>query len=247
VLGIERYSQAHTDWHTIRVTLEVYAFVVASYMMGQLYATGKKLHAAAYDKLFSAYLKVEEQKAEIDKLSWLENRPTLIFDHWGEVPHDDPRARFHEVNEFYHDRLYYERGIFILNRGGDSHEIEIFPIDLTTGVRTDGSYIARIDAGSKGFAFIRMDFQNNVRFSDDVELWELPKVMRTIEDKLNTARIEQLPLAAEVGARYRDANGAWYLSWCAIEYRRAQNTIIFGHTNHKKFGSHKPELPKVSA
>jgi hypothetical protein len=247
VLGIERYSQTHTDWHTIRVTLEIYAAVVATYMMGQLYATGKKLHATAYDKLVSAYVEIEELKAEIDNLSWPDNRPTLIFDHWGEVPHDDPRASFHEVNEFYHDRIYYQRGIFILNRGGDAHEIEVVPIDLTAGVRTEGGYIARIDGGSKGFAFIRMDFKNNVRFKGDDEVWDLPKIMAVIEDKLNAVSIAQQRLAVEIGARYRDANHTWYLSYCIMEYRRDQNRIIFHDTKHHKFGSKKPEIPDVSA
>lgn len=241
-LAIERYSQAQTDWHTIRVTLEIYAAVVAAYMMGQLYATGKKLYAAAYDLLCSAYLEVEEHKAEIDKLSWPENRPTLIFDHWGEVPHDDPRASFHEVNEFYHDRRYYERGIFILNHGGDAHEIEVMPIDLTKGVQTRNSYIARIDGGSTGFAFTSMDFQKNVRFKGDDDIWDLPKNMSVIEEKLNAVNIAEGRLAVEVGARYRDANGAWYLSWCTMEYRRDQNKLIFHDTKHRQFGSKKPEL-----
>jgi hypothetical protein len=241
-LAIERYSQAHTDWHTIRVTLEIYAAIIAAYMMGQLYATGKKLHAAAYVKLYSAYMEIDKLKAEIDKLSWPENRPTLIFDRWGEVPHDDPRASFHEVSQFYHDRRYYERGIFILNRGGDAHEIDILPIELTEGVQTRSSYLARIDAGSTGFAFISMDYQKNVRFKGDDDVWDFPKTMGVIEDKLNAVTVAQGRLAVEVGARYRDANGAWYLSWCTIEYRREQNQIVFRHTNHRKFGSKKPEL-----
>lgn len=239
VLGIERHSQA--DWHTIRVTLEIYAAVVAAYMMGQLYATGKKLHATAHDKLVSAYLEIEELKAEIDKLSWPENRPILIFDHWGEVPHDDPRVSFHEVTEYRKEREYWQRGIFILNRGGDAHEIEIFPIDLTKGVRTRSSYIARIDAGATGFAFISMDYQKNVSFKGDDDVWDLPKIMGAIEDKLNAATVAQQRLVIEVGARYRDANEAWYLSWCMMEYRRDQNNIIFHHANHRKFGSQKPE------
>lgn len=247
VLEIERYGQAHTDWHTIRVTLAIYGAAIAAYMLGQLYVTGKKLHAVVYGKLFSAYMESGELKAEIEKLSWPENRPILIFDSWGEVPHDDPRARFHEVSTYRKEREYWERGIFILNRGGDAHEIEVIPITLSKGVQTRSSYIARIDAGSTGFAFISMDYQNNVRFKGDDDVWDLPKTMGAIEDKLNAINTAEAQLVVEVGARYRDANGAWYLSWCTMEYRREQNQIIFHHTDHRKFGSEKPEIPDVSA
>jgi hypothetical protein len=242
VLAFEQYRQAHTDWHTIRVTLGIYASVLALYMLGQLYVTGKQLHANLYAKLFKALVEKEEVQKEVDRLSWPDNRPILVFDSWGEVPHDDPRARFHEVTEYRKEREYFERGIFIKNRGGDAHEISVFPIELTTGVKTHGTYIARIDRESTGFAFISMDYAHNVKFSDDVETWELPKIMRQIEDRLNATRVEQLPLVIEVGARYRDANGAWYMSWCNVQYRR-ENTILFHHANQKSFGTEKPELP----
>jgi len=246
-LALERYHQAHTDWHTIRVTLAIYAVVLAVYMLGQIYVTGNKLHAKLYGKFFESLVEKEKLQEEVDQLSWPDDRPILVFDSWGEVPHDDPRARFHEVTEYRKEREYFERGIFIKNRGGDAHEISVFPIELTAGVKTHGTYIARIDRESTGFAFISMDNAHNVKFSDDVETWELPKIMRQIEDKLNTARVEQLPLVIEVGARYRDANGAWYMSWCNVQYRREQNTILFHHANQKKFGSEKPELPGLSA
>lgn len=246
VLAIQQYNRAHTDWHTIWATLAIYAAVLAVYMMGRLYFTGKKLHEHLYGDLFTALVDAEHLNAEIERLSWPDNRPILIFVSWGEAPHDDPRARFHEVSEYQKEREYFERGIFMLNRGGDAHEIEVFPIELTKGVNTSRSHVARIDGNSKGFAFINIDVHNNVRYSDDVEFWNLPKVMRAIEDRLNAARVEQTPLAAEVIARYRDANGAWYMSGCFIEYRRAQGKIIFGHTNQCKFGSKKPELPEVS-
>jgi hypothetical protein len=92
-----------------------------------------------------------------------------------------------------------------------------------------------------------MDIRNNVKFSEDYEAWELPKVMHSIEDKLNAARIEQSQLNAEVAVRYRDANGAWYASVCWIEYRKDQNKIAFGATRHIKCGTKKPELPECIA
>jgi hypothetical protein len=246
VLAIQQYHLARTDWHTIRVTLLIYGAVLALYMIVHLYLTAKKLDGKICDDLIWVLKEKEELRVEVERLSWPENRPILVFDSWGEVPHDDPRARFLEVSEYRNQREYFERGIFIVNRGGDAHEIEVIPIQLTKGVRTSSSYIARIDADSKGFAFISMDAKNNVKFGEDLGIWDLPKVMRTIEDKLNAVNIAQGRLAVEVGARYRDANGAWYLSWCTMEYGKEQNRIIFNHTEHRKFGSEKPEIPEVS-
>ena len=248
VLAVQQYRQGHTDWHTIWVTMAIYAVIVVIYMATQVYFTAKKLDAGLYSQLFSAYLKENELTEEIERLTWPENRPVLIFDSWGEVPHENPRAQFHEVSQYRKEREYWQRGIFVLNHGGgDAHEVEVFPIELTEGVKTRQSYTARIDKDSTGFAFISIDHQNSVRFSDDMETWELPKIMRQIEEKLNAARVEQRPLVVEVGARYRDANGAWYMAWCLIEYNRYQDKILFHHTNHAKFGSKKPDLPQASA
>jgi hypothetical protein len=243
ILAFQQYKQGHTDWHTIWVTMAIYAVILAIYMAVQLYFTAKKLDAGMYSLIFAAYQEKAELQAEIERLSWPEDRPILVFNSWGEVPHDDPRAQFHEVTEYRKEREYWQRGVFIQNRGkGDAYEVEVFPIELTDNVKTIQSYVARIDMESKGFAFISMDHHNNVRFSDDYEIWELPKIMRQIEDKLNATRVEQRSLMIEIGARYRDANGAWYMSYCWMEYLREQDKIIFHHMNHGKFGSQKPEL-----
>lgn len=248
ILAFQQYRQDRTDWQTIWVTMSIYAAILAIYMAGQLYFTAKKLDSTMYSLLFEAYQKKEELQAEIDRLSWPEDRPILVFDSWGEVPHDDPRAQFHEVNEYRKEREYWERGVFIQNRGkGDAHEVEVFPIELTDNVKTRQSYVARIEKESKGFAFISMDLENSVKFSKDYERWELPKVMRQIEEKLNAARVEQCSLMAEIAARYRDSNGAWYTSHCWMEYVREQNRITFHHMNYGKFGSQKPELSQPEA
>ena len=248
ILAFQQYKLGHTDWHTIWVTMAIYAAILAIYMGGQLYFTAKNLDAGLYKLFFAACQKEVELQAEIDRLSWPEDRPILVFDSWGEVPHNDPRARFHEVTEYRKEREYWERGVFIQNRGkGDAYEVEVFPIELTDNVKTQQAYVARIDKESKGFAFISMDQHNNVRFSDDYEVWELPKIMGQIEDKLNAIRVEQRSLVVEIGARYRDANGAWYLSYCLMEYRRGQNKIIFHDMKHGKFGSQKPELSVPNA
>lgn len=248
ILAFQQYKQGHSDWHTIWVTMALYVVILAIYMAAQLYFTSKKLDARMYSLLFDAFQEKGELQAEIDRLSWPEDRPILVFDSWGEVPHDDPRARFLEVSEYRKEREYWERGVFIQNRGkGDAYEVEVFPIELADSVKTRQAYVARIDKESKGFAFISMDQQNNVKFSDDCEVWELPKVMRQIEEKLNAARVEQRALVVEIGGRYRGANGAWYMSYCWMEYRREQDKIIFHHMNHGKFGSQKPELSSPEA
>jgi hypothetical protein len=236
------YEKKHVDWAATFISVWLFVVVIAGYMLWHLYATAKALDAERQME-FDGLLKHGASLAEeVDRLSWPENRPIIIFDHWGEVPHDDPRAGFLEVTEYRKEREYWERGIFLLNRGGDAHEIDVMPIEIAKGVETRNSYIARIDAGSTGFAFTSMDYQKNVRFKGDDNVWDLPRNMGAIEDKLNAVNIAEGKLAVEVGVRYRDANHAWYLSWCTMEYRREQNKIVFHHTNHRKFGSEKPEL-----
>jgi hypothetical protein len=242
-LSIQQHKQAHTDWHTIWLTMGIFGGVIAIYMVGQVYFTAKKLDTHFYSVLIDTYLKVADLEGEIERLSWPADRPVLVFDSWGEVPHNDPRAHFHEVTEYRKEREYWERGVFIQNRGrGDAIEVEVFPIELTDGVKTHQAYVARIDRDATGFAIISLDKRNSVRFSDDHEIWELPKIMRNLEDKLNATRVEQCSLMVEIGARYRDANGAWYMCYCWMEYRREQNKIVFHHMNYGKFGTTKPEL-----
>jgi hypothetical protein len=194
----------------------------------------------AVDGLFK---EIDRLQLEVDKLTWPEDRPQIFFESWGEIPHDLPHARFFEVSEYRKEREYFERGIYLLNRGGDAHEVDVVPIDLTAGVKTNSSFVARVDRDSTGFAIIRIDVQNSVRFMDVPEVWDLPKVMSIIEDRLNASRVEQSALTAEVGARYRDSNGAWYLSWCTMRYRKDLNRILFGPTQQRGYGSKKPEIP----
>jgi hypothetical protein len=155
ILAFQQSKQGHTDWRTIWVTMAIYAAILAIYMAGQLYFTAKKLDAGLYSLLVDAYQREEEFQVEIKRLSWPEDRPILVFDSWGQVPHDDPRARFFEVTEYRKEREYWQRGVFIQNRGkGDANEIEVFPIELTDNVKTLQAYLARIDKESEGFAFI---------------------------------------------------------------------------------------------
>ena len=74
--------------------MAIYAVIVVIYMATQVYFTAKTLDAGLYSQLFSVYLKQNELTEEIERLTWPENRPVLIFDSWGEVPHEDPRAQF---------------------------------------------------------------------------------------------------------------------------------------------------------
>jgi hypothetical protein len=94
--------------------VEICGAVLAASVVYHVYLTAKKLAIKEHGNFFAAVAEIEKLETEVDKLTWPENRPVLIFDHWGEVPHDDPRASFHEVDKFYHDRRYWERGIFIL-------------------------------------------------------------------------------------------------------------------------------------
>lgn len=180
-----------------------------------------------YDGSYRNTRKLEKEKVA---LLWADNRPILLFDSWGEIPHDHPEARFHEAAPPYRpEREYFERGFFLSNQGGTAHEITLLPIHLTDNVRVLGSRVTpRIDRNSKGFVFAWMDTEQNAKFDGDSERWDLAKVMATLETKINSTRVEEWPLAAEVGVCYRDMRGIWFVSFSRMTYRKDLGRIVFG-------------------
>ena len=75
-----------------------------------------------------------------------------------------------------------------------------------------------------------MDIEHNAKFMDDIERWDLLKVMSVLEEKINAAQIEQSPLQVEVGIYYRDSRGIWYISHAWMTHRKELKRIVFGPT-----------------
>jgi hypothetical protein len=208
------------DWKalTFHVPLDWQTWLIGFLFIGLVFV---------YDGSYRHTKRIELEKAD---LIWSADRPILLFDSWGEVPHDHPEARFHEVSEYRKEREYFERGFFLTNQGGTAHEIYLMPVPLTENVYVLGRTTARIDKGSKGFVFAYMDTEHNAKFGEDFERWDLPKVMAVLEKKINTARVEEHPLAAEIGVVYRDIRGVWFASTAKMIYRNDLNRIVFSST-----------------
>jgi hypothetical protein len=170
---------------------------------------------------------LEREKA---RLLWSDDRPLLLFDSWGEVPHDHPEARFHEIDTYRKEREYFERGFFLTNHGGTAHEVKLMPIQFDENIYALSGLAPRIDKDTKGFVFAWMDTEHNAKFGEDSERWDLAKVMGAIEMKLNSTRIEEHPLTVEVAACYRDPRGVWFVSTANMAYRKDLNRIIFSTT-----------------
>jgi hypothetical protein len=178
-----------------------------------------------------SYLHAKELNRAIAALRWPDDRPVLLFDSWGEVPHDHPEARFHEISEYQKERQYWERGFFLTNQGGTAHEVCLMPVQLAENVYVISPTPApRIDRGAKGFVFAYMDTEHNTKFGEDFERWDLLKVMAALEKKINSARVGEYPLTIQIGVVYRDFRGIWFASTAEMTYRKELNRIVFGST-----------------
>lgn len=183
-----------------------------------------------YDGSYRHSQKLERDKAA---LRWSDDRPILLFDSWGEVPHEHPEARFHEHQDSSGQlhREYWERGFFLTNQGGTAHEVCLMPVQLAENVYVISPTPApRIDRGTKGFVFAYMDTEHNAKFGEDFERWDLLKVMAALEKKINSARVGEYPLTVQIGVVYRDFRGIWFGSTAEMTYRKDLNRIVFGST-----------------
>lgn len=198
-----------------------------------------------YDGSYRHSRKLERDKAA---LRWSDDRPILLFDSWGEVPHDHPEAQFHEHQDSSGQlhREYWKRGFFLTNHGGTAHEVSLLPIDLAENVRACGGIAPRIDKGREGFVFAWLDAEHNAKFGDDFERWDLLKVMSILEKKVNSSRVGEYPLAVDVGVCYRDARDVWFVSFARLTHREDLHQLVFADTKQMQgtFAS-KEEIFKV--
>lgn len=180
-----------------------------------------------------SYLHVKGLNRTIASLRWPDDRPILLFDSWGEVPHDHPEARSHEHQDSFGQlhREYWQRGLFLINQGATAHEVCLMPIQLVENVYAiSPTPTPRIDRDAKGFVFACMDTEHNTKFGEDFERWDLLKVMATLEKKINSARVGEYPITIQVGVVYRDFRGLWFGSTAEMTYRKELNCIVFGST-----------------
>jgi hypothetical protein len=182
-----------------------------------------------YDGSYRHSRKLEDEKS---LLKWSSDRPVVLFDSWGEVPHDHPEARFHEHKDLSGQlhREYWERGFYLTNQGGTAHEVSVLPIQLSDNIRASGGTAPRIDRESTGFLFAWLDTEKNAKFGEDFERWDLLKVMAAIEKKVNSTRVEEYPLSVEVGVCYRDVRKVWFVSFARLKHRADLNRLVFGST-----------------
>lgn len=175
--------------------------------------------------------------SRIKELSWPENRPQLLFDSWGEIPHDHPEVRsFTRTGSSGAYLEYFQRGFYLSNHGGTAHEITCFPIKLADSVYAVGNVVPRIDKDGQGFMIVYMDIEHNAKFMEETERWDLLTVMAALEKKINAARVGETSIRAEIGVCYRDGRGVWYASFCWLTYRKDLNRLIFGPTDQSKTG-----------
>lgn len=216
-----------TDWKA--ATLH-FPFGWQTWLIGLLLIVLVLVYDASYRHAKRMSLKVME-------LSWPDNRPQILFDSWGEIPHDHPERRsIVRTTPTGPEHEYFQRGLFLSNHGGTAHEITCFPIKLADSVYALGNVVPRVDKDSQGFMIVYMDLEHNATFMDDVERWDLLKVMAAMEKKINATRVEETSIRAEVAVGYRDARGVWYASFCWLTYRKDLNRLIFGPTDQTKTG-----------
>jgi hypothetical protein len=181
-----------------------------------------------YDGSYRHARKLETEKANLE---WSSDRPILLFDSWGEVPHDFPGARFIEVSEYRKEREYFQRGFFLTNQGGTAHEIYLAPVQLWENVfAISAGATPRIDPESQGFVMAQMHLERNARFGEDNERWDLLKAMAALERKINASRVEEEPLKAEATVFYRDVRGIWFASYASFTYKSDTKSLVFEHT-----------------
>jgi hypothetical protein len=191
----------------------------------KVWIIGIAVTTAAFAVEYS-YRQIKRLEAEIDDLSWPANRPNVLFESWGEPPHDDPRARFHLTNNGT-EREYFERGFFVLNDGDTAHEVTLGDIEVLDGLTAHGDVLPRIDAKGKAFAFIWLDIEQTSSIMGRIERWDLLSVMSYAEKIVNANSTSRI-LIVPVKAYYRDSRNVWYGSTAKMSYSRDTNAIQFG-------------------
>ena len=179
----------------------------------------------------------------IGHLTWPKDRPILVFESWGEVPHEHPGASPFITHS--NEVKYFRKGIVVGNHGlTDAHDIRLKAIEVGSHINTKPDYVSRIDAGKTGFIFVAMDTENNVVFTDNEDLqrtrWDLMGVMEEVQRKKNAISLSHETHYAFVSICYRNADGIWFVSSAHMWHSPDEKRIVFGPMNQEKGGISPP-------
>lgn len=176
-------------------------------------------------------------KTDLNKATWLPNRPKLSFARWGQIPAHDPRARQIDprvVGQF------LQNGFHLLNDGDPAYEVTVEPFKFGAFTARSSETVARIGKEG-GFVMIQVDQLQSLQSSHSPGRWDLQGAIAIESAHANKAAVYERDYTVMVRIEYRDANNVWYHSEAEMRFIPSQQRLDFGHPTQLK--GRCPKLP----